>query len=183
MASILGSVSGRQNGGRFVGKILVTGRKIARVSIVSARTRQKFSMPLLFHGFAAPQALVLHTLRTFMATHVLEQFKNRCGHKRSQGVENDCSRRCKTMGTQWPSGMQAKLLSRTCGNNRNLHYFSPDGKNFADKRPPFWGPKTDAKTGAKSSGHKQIKLRLNEWPPFWGPFLDPKTGAVLSAKF
>ena len=25
-----------------------------------------------FHGFAAPQALVLHTLRTFMATHVLE---------------------------------------------------------------------------------------------------------------
>ena len=72
MASILGSVSGPQNGGRFVGKILVTGRKIARVSIVSARTRQKFSMPLLFHGFAAPQALVLHTLRTFMATHVLE---------------------------------------------------------------------------------------------------------------
>ena len=34
------------------------------------------------------------------------QFKNRCGHKRSQGVENNCSRRCKTMGTQWPSGMQ-----------------------------------------------------------------------------
>ena len=72
MASILVSISGPQNGGRFVGKILVTGRKIARVSIVSARTRQKFSMPLLFHGFAAPQALVLHTLRTFMATHVLE---------------------------------------------------------------------------------------------------------------
>ena len=106
MASILGSVSGPQNGGRFVGKILVSGRKIARVSIVSARTRQKFSMPLLFHGFAAPQALVLHTLRTFVATHVLELFKNMCGHKRSQGVENNCSRRCKTMGTQWPSGMQ-----------------------------------------------------------------------------
>ena len=72
MPSILGSVSRPQNGGRFVGKILVAGRKIARVSIVSARTRQKFSMPLLFHGFAAPQALVLHTLRTFMATHSLE---------------------------------------------------------------------------------------------------------------
>ena len=83
-----------------------------------------------------------------------------------------------------PSGPRyAKLLSRTCGNNRNLHYFSPDGRNFADKRRPFWGPETDPKTGAKSSGHKQIKLRLNEWPPFWGPFLDPKTGAVLSAKF
>ena len=71
VASILGSVSGLQNGGRFVGKILVTGRKTARVSIVSAM-RQKFSMLLVFHGFAAPQALVLHTLRTFMATHVLE---------------------------------------------------------------------------------------------------------------
>ena len=60
------------NGPRFVGKILVTGRKIARGSMVSARTRQKFSTPLLFHGFAAPQALVLDALRTFMATHVLE---------------------------------------------------------------------------------------------------------------
>ena len=73
--------------GRFVGKVLVTGRKIARGSMVSARMRQKFSMPLLFHGFAArmrqkfsmpllfhgfaaPQALVLDALRTFMATHV-----------------------------------------------------------------------------------------------------------------
>ena len=101
-----GPFLGSQNGCRFVGKILVTGRKIARVSIVSARTRQKFSMPLLFHGFAAPQALVLHTLRTFMATHVLELFKNMCGHKHSQGVENNCSRRCKTMGTQWHSGMR-----------------------------------------------------------------------------
>ena len=73
MASILGSVFGPQNGGRFVGKILsVAGRKIARGSIVSARTRQKLSTPLLFHGFAAPQALVLHARRTFMVTHVLE---------------------------------------------------------------------------------------------------------------
>ena len=70
MASILGSVFGPQSGGRQNFK--VTGRKIARGSIVSARTRQKFSMPLVFHGFAAPQALVLHARRTFMATHVLE---------------------------------------------------------------------------------------------------------------
>ena len=62
-----GSVSGPQNGGRLVGKILVTRRKIARVSIVSAGTRHAGS-----HGFAAPQALVLHTLRTCMSTHVLE---------------------------------------------------------------------------------------------------------------
>ena len=63
-------MTGPQNGSRFVGKFLVT-----RVSIVSARTPQKFSMPLLFHGFAALQALVLHSLRTFMATHVLELFE------------------------------------------------------------------------------------------------------------
>ena len=31
------------------------------------------------------------------------QFKNRCVHKRSQDVENNCWRRCKTMGTQWPA--------------------------------------------------------------------------------
>ena len=74
-----------------------------------------------------------------------------------------------------PSGMQN--LSCTRGNNRNLHYFLPGGKNFADKTTPVLGPFLDPKTGAKSPGHKQIKLRLNEWTPFWGPFLDPKTGA------
>ena len=29
-------------------------------------------MPLGSHGFAAPRAIVLHALRTFMPTHVLE---------------------------------------------------------------------------------------------------------------
>ena len=105
-----------------------------------------------------------------------------------------------------PSGMQN--LSRTRRNNRNsklaLFFFwtlkrgsfcrqncchrakkSTSFDSFfmcATKRPPFWGPFLDPKTGAKSPGHKQIKLRLNEWTPFWGPFLDPKTGVVLSAK-
>ena len=60
--------------------------------------------------------------------------------------------------------------------------FCPAAKNLPTKRPPFWGPFLDPKTGTKSPGHKQIKLRLNEWTPFWGPFLDPKTGVVLSAK-
>ena len=83
-----------------------------------------------------------------------------------------------------PSGPAvAKLLSRTCGNNRNLHYFRPTAKILPTNGPRFGVRFLDSKTGAKSSGHKQIKLRLNEWPPFWGPFLDPKTGAVLSAKF
>ena len=39
---------------------------------VSSCTRQKFPIPLGFQGFAAPRVLVLHTLRTFMSTHVLE---------------------------------------------------------------------------------------------------------------
>ena len=60
--------------------------------------------------------------------------------------------------------------------------FCPAAKILLTKRPPFRGPFLDPKTGAKSPGHKQIKLRLNEWTPFWGPFLDPKTGVVLSAK-
>ena len=72
MDSILGSVFGPQNGVRFVGKIVVTERKTAQVSIVSSCTRQKFPIPLGFQGFAAPRVLVLHTLRTFMSTHVLE---------------------------------------------------------------------------------------------------------------
>ena len=67
MDSILGSVFGPQNGGRFVGKIVVTERKKAQVSIVSSCTRQKFPIPLGFQGFAAPR-----TLRTLMSTHVLE---------------------------------------------------------------------------------------------------------------
>ena len=55
---------------RFVGKIVVTERKKAQVSIVSSCTRQKFPIPLGFQGFAAPRVLVLHTLRTLMSTHV-----------------------------------------------------------------------------------------------------------------
>ena len=110
------------------------------------------------------------------------QFKNRCGHKRSQGVENNCWWRCKTMGTQWPAVCKTSVAYLRKQSKLAL-FFARRQKFCADKRPPFWGPETDPKTGAKSSGHKQIKLRLNEWPPFWGPFLDPKTGAVLSAKF
>ena len=113
------------------------------------------------------------------------QFKNVCGHKRSQGVENNCSRRCKTMETQWSSGPAVcKTSVAYLRKQSKLALFFARPQNFADKkRLPFWRPETDPKMGAKSSGHKQIKLKLNEWPPFWGPFLDPKTGAVLSAKF
>ena len=80
------------------------------------------------------------------------------------------------MGTQWPSGMQnfcrapAETIE-TCTIFRLAAKILPtNGPRFGvQKRTP--------------SGHKQIKLRPNEWPPFWGPFLDPKPGAVLSAKF
>ena len=60
--------------------------------------------------------------------------------------------------------------------------FCPAAKILQTKRPPFRGPFLDPKTGAKSPGHKQIKLRLNEWTPFWGPFLDPKTGVRFVGK-
>ena len=133
----------------------VTGRKIARGSIVSARTRQKFSMPLLFHGFAAPQALVLHARRTFMATHVLELFKKRCGHKRSQGVENNCSRRCKTMGTQWPSGMQnfcrvpAETIETCTIFARRQKFCRQTAPVLGSRKPPFWGPENGPQNGGQ----------------------------------
>ena len=147
MASILGSVSGPQNGGRFVGKILVTGRKIARGSMVSARTRQKFSMPLLFHGFAAPQALVLDALRTFMATHVLELFKNRCGHKRSQGVENNCWRRCKTMGTQWPAVCKTSVAYLR--KQSKLALFFARRQKFCRQTAPVLGSRNGPQNGGQ----------------------------------
>ena len=143
----MGSVSGPQNGGRFVGKILVTGRKIARGSMVSARTRQKFSTPLLFHGFAAPQALVLDALRTFMATHVLEQFKNRCGHKRSQGVENNCWRRCKTMGTQWPAVCKTSVAYLR--KQSKLALFFARRQKFCRQTAPVLGSRNGPQNGGQ----------------------------------
>ena len=73
------------------------------------------------------------------------QFKNRCEHKRSQGVENNCSRRCKTMGTQWPSGMQnfCRVPAET------IETIFARRQNFADKRPPFWGPFSGPQNGGQ----------------------------------
>ena len=68
-------------------------------------------------------------------------FKNMCGHKCSQGVENKCLRRCKTMETQ----RYGKLLSRTCRNNRNSCYFSPGDQKFCRQNGPRFGvPKMEA---------------------------------------
>ena len=108
-------------------------------------TRQKFPIPLGFQGFAAPRVLVLHTLRTFMSTHVLEPVQE---HVRTYMLAGRGRRIARGAAKSWkPSGMQN--LSRTRGNNRNLHYFS---KKLPTKRPPFWGPFLDPKTGAKSPG-------------------------------
>ena len=43
-----------------------------QVSIVSAGTRQRFCIPLGFHGFTAPRAIVRHALQTCMSAHILE---------------------------------------------------------------------------------------------------------------
>ena len=75
------------------------------------------------------------------------QFKNRCGHKRSQGVENNCSRRCKTMGTQWPSGMQN--FCRVPAETIETCTIFARRQNFADKRPPFWGPFSGPQNGGQ----------------------------------
>ena len=37
----------------------------------------------------------------------------------------------------------------TRGNNRNLHYFSPGGKNFADKTTPVLGSKNGPQNGGQ----------------------------------
>ena len=160
-------------------KLLSPSEKKAQISIVSSCARQKFPIPLGFHGFAAPRVLVLHTLRTFMSTHVLEQFKNMCGHTCLQGVANNCSWRCQTMETQRYAKPRPRIPAETI---ETCTIFRPAAKILPTKRPPFWGPKTDPKTGAKSPGHKQMKLRLSEWTRLWGPFLDTKPGVVLSAK-
>ena len=131
MDSILGSVFGPQNGGRFVGKIVVTERKKAQVSIVSSCTRQKFPIPLGLQGFAAPRVLVLHTLRTFMSAHVLELFKSMCGHTCLQGVAKNCSRRCKIMETQ----RYAKPAAYPRKQSKLALFF----KKFADKTTPVLG--------------------------------------------
>ena len=79
-----------------------------------------------------------------------------------------------------PSGPAVCKTSVACLRKQSkLALFFARRPKFCRQTAPVWVQKR----GAKSSGHKQIKLRLNEWPPFWGPFLDPKTGAVLSAKF
>ena len=71
----MGSVSGPKTGAVFVGEIEAAGAKIEKVSIVSAGARQRFCTPLgvpWFCSAASTCSLVLHTLRTFMSTHVLE---------------------------------------------------------------------------------------------------------------
>ena len=52
-----------------------------------------------------------------------------------QGVENKCSRRCKTM--ERPAVCKTFVAYR--GNNRNLRYFSTGGINFVDKNGPRFG--------------------------------------------
>ena len=144
-----------------------------QVAIVSAGTRQKFCIPLGFHGFAAPRAIVLHALRTFMPTHVLELFKNMCGHTCSQGVENKCLRRCKTMG---PS------VSRTCRNNRNSCYFSPGDQNFADQTAPVLGSRNGPQNGGHSFSLNLICLCPDDLAPVSGSVSGPQNGCRFVGK-
>ena len=110
-----------------------------KVSIVSAGARQRFCTPLgapWFCSAARTCSLVLHTLRTFMSTHVLELFKNMCGHKCSQGVAD----------------MLAALQ-----NSRNRAVWKTSAAlalNFANKTAPVLG----SRNGPQNGGHS---LSLN----------------------
>ena len=75
------------------------------------------------------------------------QFKNRCGHKRSQGVENNCSRRCKTMGTQWPSGMQN--FRRVPAETIETCTIFARRQKFCRQTAPFWGPFSGPQNGGQ----------------------------------
>ena len=123
MDSILGSVFGHPKRGSFCRQNCCHRAKKC--------TRQKFPIPLGFQGFAAPRVLVLHTLRTFMSTHVLEQFKSMCGHTCLQGVAKNCSRRCEIMETQW----YAKPVAYPRKQSKLALFF----KKFADKTTPVLG--------------------------------------------
>ena len=74
------------------------------------------------------------------------QFKNMCGHKRSQGVENNCSRRCKTMGTQWHSGMRnfCRVPAETI---ETCTIFRPAAKNLPTNGPRLGVQKRTPKRG------------------------------------
>ena len=136
MDSISGSVFGPQNGGRFVGKIVVTERKNVRdrsfpyrwVSRALQRREYLFSTPcehLCPHMF-------LNCSRACADIHACRAWR----------------RIARGAAKSWkPSGMQN--LSRTRGNNRNLHYFCPAAKILPTKRPPFWGPFLDHQNGGQ----------------------------------
>ena len=67
-------VSGRLGGGRLSAKFLPSGENSASFDCFRRCATEVLHIagPLGSHGFAAPRAIVLHALRTFMPTPVLE---------------------------------------------------------------------------------------------------------------
>ena len=88
------------------------------------------------------------------------QFKSMCGDMHACRAWRTIAR---SAAKSWnPSGMQN--LSHPRKQSKLALIFCPAAKILPTKRPPFLDPKT----GAKSPGHKQIKLGLNQWTPFLG---------------
>ena len=106
------------------------------------------------------------------------QFKNMCGHTCSQGVENKCLRRCKTMETQ----RYGKLRSRTCRNNRNSCYFSPGDQNFADKTAPVLGSRNGPQNGGHSFSLNLICLCPDDLAPVLGSVSGHQNGGRFVGK-
>ena len=64
-----------------------------------------------------------------------------------------------------------------------LVLFSLGDNNFADKTTPVLGvQKRTPKWSPFIQSQFDLLVRAT-WPPFWGPKTDPKTGVVLSANF
>ena len=94
-------------------------------------------------------------------------------------VWRTCSRCCNTLETK----RYGKLLSRTCRNNRNLHYFSPGGKNFADKTAPVLVSRNGPQNGGHSFSLNLICLCPDDLAPVLGSVSGPQNGGRLPAKF
>ena len=83
------------------------------------------------------------------------QFKNMCAHNCSQGVENNCSRRCKTMGAQWHSGMR-NLCRVPAETIETCTIFRP-----AAKISPTNGPVLGSVSGPQNGG-QVVRTQANQ---------------------
>ena len=72
LAPVLGSKNGPRNGGRFCQQNFCRRAKNSASFDCPPRVHDRFCIPLGFHDFAAPRAIVRHALQACMSAHALE---------------------------------------------------------------------------------------------------------------